>query len=258
VKNLIKKAISSFGFKLQRKSMEKIPAMDILDFLRESSSPSEVADFLRYAVLNAQRSYSQLFQDLFVLNTLSQKRGGYFVEFGAADGIFLSNTFLLERDYGWNGIVAEPSLNWHASLSKNRHCAIDLRCVWSGSGETLTFSETKDPEFSTITQFKYSDLNEKYRSKSKEYNVITISLNDLLDEYKAPSDMDYLSIDTEGSELLVLKSFDFRKSSFKIITVEHNHIPSYRDAIHSLLSSKGYRRVLSDITRWDDWYLRTD
>ena len=52
---------------------------------------------------------SQLRQDLFVLNELDFKENGYFVEFGATDGIKLSNSYLLEKSFNWNGILAEPA-----------------------------------------------------------------------------------------------------------------------------------------------------
>jgi len=49
-----------------------------------------------------------------------------FFDFGATDGIELSNSYLLETNYGWNGIVAEPAKDWHASLRRNRQCSVEL------------------------------------------------------------------------------------------------------------------------------------
>ena len=68
--------------------------------------------------------------------------------------------------------------------------------------------------------------------------------------------MDYLSIDTECSELAILQSLDFDKWSFRIITVEHNFSAKTRDSIHALLTSRGYQRALSEISLFDDWYVR--
>jgi FkbM family methyltransferase len=254
MRNIVKKVVSSFGIEIHRVDQgRRMYAMDLLDLLRHSQPASDLDDFLRYAAANAHRSNSQLFQDLFVLHTLGEKRGGYFVEFGAADGVFLSNTLLLERDYGWSGIAAEPSARWRDALKANRKCVVDERCVWNVTGETLTFSETPDAEFSTLSQFKAADHID--RSAAKDYQVQTVSLNDLLSEHRAPAVMDYLSIDTEGSEPIVLKSLDFGKWSFRVITVEHNFVTSARKEIHALLTSKGYRRALADISRWDDWYV---
>src|SRR5262245_11288155 len=46
------------------------------------------------------KSRAQYWQDLFVLSQLNFKRNGYFVEFGATNGVSLSNSYLLERQYG--------------------------------------------------------------------------------------------------------------------------------------------------------------
>jgi hypothetical protein len=95
-----------------------------------------------------------------------------------------------------------------------------------------------------------------FRKKySKKYNVETITLNDLLEKYNAPNEIDYLSIDTEGSEYDILRSFNFEKYNIKIITCEHNH-SVMREKIFSLLSSKGYKRKYSEFSRCDDWYIR--
>ena len=65
-----------------------------------------------------ESSNSQLYQDIFVLNELNFIRNGFFVEFGALDGIKNSNTFLLESKYGWTGILAEPSKKFFSQLEK--------------------------------------------------------------------------------------------------------------------------------------------
>ena len=72
---------------------------------------------------------SQLGQDLFALYSLSWKRGGFFVEFGATNGVDLSNTYLLEKDFDLIGILAEPVAVWHAELTRNRSVAIDFDSV---------------------------------------------------------------------------------------------------------------------------------
>ena len=66
------------------------------------------------------RSYSQLGQDLTVLKFYNDKRDGYFIELGASDGITLSNTYLLEKEFGWKGICAEPVPVKYEALCKNR------------------------------------------------------------------------------------------------------------------------------------------
>jgi len=53
------------------------------------------------------RNYSQAFQDMFVLTALQGKREGFFLEIGASDPMFISNTYLLEKKFGWRGISVE-------------------------------------------------------------------------------------------------------------------------------------------------------
>ena len=67
--------------------------------------------------------------------------------------------------------------------------------------------------------------------------------------------MDYLSIDTEGSEFEILAKFDFDKYEFEIITCEHNYTDA-REKLHRLLTSKGYVRKFEDISLFDDWYTK--
>lgn len=203
---------------------------------------------------NISELKSQFGQDLFVLYQKRFKRNGCFVEFGATDGISISNTYILEKDYGWTGILAEPAKIWHAQLRKNREVNIDFRCVWSHSREKILFKETNVKELSTINQYSSIDMHSDMRVKGSCYEVETISLMDLLDEYKAPGKIDYLSIDTEGSEFEILKDFDFQKYHIDIITVEHN-FTEMREKIFNLLIFKGYRRVFIEHSDVDDWYV---
>lgn len=175
-------------------------------------------------VKGVTNSKSQFLQDLFVLNECGNKRGGYFVEFGATDGVEGSNSHLLEKHYEWAGIVAEPAKCWHEALKRNRRCHIDTRCVWSSSDDNIEFFEADAATLSTAGDFVDKDMHGATRRSGdlKKYFVKTISLLDLLDFYNAPRKIDYLSIDTEGSELSILSNFDFSKFDIRVITVEHN------------------------------------
>lgn len=196
-------------------------------------------------------THSQIHQDLFALAQVDFKEGGYFVEFGATDGKSLSNTYLMERDFGWTGILAEPSRGWHDALRGNRKAIIETRCVWKETGRKLEFTQARREVNSAISN--YASTKDKLRGSS--YEVETISLNDLLAENSAPAHMDYLSIDTEGSEFEILQSLDFDRWSFRVMTVEHADRPERQD-IYDLLTSKGYRRVLQEVSWFDDWYVK--
>jgi FkbM family methyltransferase len=203
------------------------------------------------------KSKSQLRQDLFVLVESGFKTGGYFVEFGATNGFDLSNTYLLEKEFQWTGILAEPARTWHEALKSNRTATVESRCVWVRTGEKLEFREVAGAEYSTLSQFQSSDMHKNIRSAGRNYEVETVSLTDLLIEKGAPALIDYLSIDTEGSELDILEAHDFSKFKFRVITCEHNFTPA-RQKIFDLLARNGYVRILEEVSLFDDWYVLQD
>jgi hypothetical protein len=221
-----------------------------------SSSESDLLRFCEFLITNSRRSHSQLFQDLWVAFELNEKRAGYFVEFGACDGLHLSNTLMLENSYGWTGIIGDPNPKYKRALRKNRKCKVTSRCVYPGPRKLRPFRCTADGAFSTLEEFAQKDAHwEEYRSTEYEHvNVYTVSINDILQRVKAPSVIDYLSLDTEGSELEILRDLDFDKWKVSVITVEHNYTPR-RQEIHDLLQSQGYVRKWSAMSRWDDWYV---
>lgn len=201
------------------------------------------------------KTTAQLRQDILAAVVSDFTQRGYFIEIGATDGAYLSNTLLLEKEFDWSGVLAEPARYWHDALYKTRKAAIDTRCVHTESGKTLVFSEVAaDQALSTITDYAESDFHAATRNDSSQYPVETVSLTDLLIANDAPREIDFLSIDTEGSEFDILNAFDFDSYRFGLICCEHNFAPQ-RDAILALLKDHGYLRVLNGISQFDDWYV---
>ena len=259
LKKIIKKLFESYLYKsgytiLSKANYDELVKDQLLGreyaYLLEYA-PDQIGKYVHYR----QISNSQIGQDLFVLLETNYKQQGYFVEFGATDGVFLSNTYLLEKEFGWNGILAEPGRFWHQSLQQNRvENHVELDCVWSKTGEKLLFNESDKAVLSTIEKFSNNDVHSANRVRGKKYEVNTISLEDLLIKYNAPKYIDYLSIDTEGSEYEILKDFDFQSYTFGVITVEHNSGP-IREKIYALLTSNGYLRKHQAHSKYDDWYV---
>jgi FkbM family methyltransferase len=227
-------------------------AMQLLGLL-QSMHVSDVDRFVKFGKL----SNAQLLQDLFVLELFKFKRNGYFVEFGAADGIRHSNSYLLEKEFAWAGILAEPATIWHNKLYSSRSAKIDTRCVWSESNKILEFSEDLSAELSSPTEYRNQGIHENRRIDTRSYQVVTISLRELLIENEAPKVIDYLSIDTEGSEYRILNAFDWSEFKFQVISVEHNFSKD-RELIAELLASVGYRQVYPELSKFDDWYIHED
>ncbi len=199
------------------------------------------------------RSTSQLGQDLWVLEQTNFKRNGFFVEFGATDGVRLSNTFLLEQEFGWRGICAEPNPRMFEKLQRNRRCLVTDACLGATSGDSVEFVLAE--EFGGMVNDMTSDMHAKtrlayYASAGNRVTLRTESLNDLLIRLDAPREIDYISVDTEGSEFEILRTFPFERWQVRLFTIEHNFTP-IREDIRQLLEAKGYRRTES---QWDDWY----
>ena len=198
----------------------------------QSDNIDDQFSFFAFCFRNLFGSRSQLLQDLFVLHQLKGKKHGFFVEFGGYTGVDLSNTFLLEKDYEWSGIVAEPDRSFRGALKQTRDCAVDFRCVWTASGEFVEFNAVSEG-LSTLAQFSDCDQWAKQREGGTRYMVETVSLNDLLKQHYAPRRIDYISIDTEGSEYEISESVRlrfFRREDFH-----------YRARLH--VEARGYSRA---------------
>jgi FkbM family methyltransferase len=194
-------------------------------------------------------TYSQLEQDKSVLAHYQFKRNGYFIEVGANDGISFSNTYLLEKDYGWTGICVEPLPDKFEQMVKRRPESICVqKAVFSQSDLILDFTVAN--MFSGLVDF--IDCHREGRVSNK-IKVTTITMDDLLKQSHAPNFIEYLSIDTEGTELEVLKSIDHSTYKFGIIHLEHNGVEPRRTDMRKLLESKGYK--YSRENRWDDEYV---
>ena len=75
----------------------------------------------------------------------------------------------------------------------------------------------------------------------------------MLDKHNCPDVIDYISIDTEGSELSILQNYDFSRK-FKVISVEHNETFN-RGPIEEIFRDNGYIQVLQEESKWDAWFL---
>jgi len=196
---------------------------------------------------------SQLGQDLNVLKFYNGLKKGYFIEVGANDGITLSNTYFLEKMYDWTGLCIEPvpdNYNKLVSCRPNSICCD--KAVYNVSGLILEFNIANDDDLLSGISAHLDSHKKDVDMNKTTIKVTTISLTDLLDTYKAPKFIEYLSLDTEGSEYEILKSFNFEKYRFGLLDVEHNYIEPRRTQMRELLISKGY--VYLGENEWDDSY----
>ena len=202
--------------------------------------------FLGFAMERIDISKSQFLQDLWALWEVGEKREGYFVEFGAAGGQRLSNTFMLERKYGWTGLLAEPNPSFHDTLADRRRAPVCTDLVHRVTGETMRFAMHERGLLSGIVDDSTDEADEGI---DQILTLKTISLNDMLDRYDAPAEIDFMSIDVEGAELDILQGFDFDAHRVRCFTIEAKD-NAERLALIRLLEDNGY------VHRWPDFLYR--
>lgn len=250
MKKIFKKLLNLLGYSIIDKDFAKLANKNykLLIF----SGINEYFKNVNYSFYESSKS--QLLQDYFVASFFKFKEGGTFIEFGATNGITDSNTFLLESKFAWNGVLVEPIISFYNKLRLNRKSKTLNNVVYHESNKSILFQESIFPELSTIKGYGDSDDHNRKGNIASEYNIDTITLNEIFEKYFNDKTVDYLSIDTEGSEYDILNSFNFEKNKIKIITVEHNY-SKQRNKIFRLLTKNRYKRVLTHISRWDDFYI---
>lgn len=169
-------------------------------------------------------------QDRFLnCNYFKSKSEGIFVDVGAHDGKTISNSLFFEK-IGWKGLCIEPLPNIFSKLIQNRNCICENYAISSKEGEeefllVEGYAEMLSglvKEYSLEHLRRVRDEINFYGGCEKIIKVKTTKLQTLLEKHNI-TNIDYLSIDTEGNELKVLQSIDFNKTKIFAITVENNY-----------------------------------
>lgn len=202
---------------------------------------------------NLPRARGQLLQDIFAVAASGGKRNGTFVEVGVGNGCDLSNTYLLEKDFGWNGLLVEPNRSMQAHISACRNVPLETAAAASKSGMILEFEEVTDQaEFSRLSGVLGHEIDE---SRIERYNVTTKTLNEAFEQANLPNEIDFISIDTEGSELDIILGLNLDRYRFTALAIEHNFDDKKLGAIRALLLPRGYRQVFTQVSDFDAWFV---
>lgn len=196
--------------------------------------------------------YSQYNQDKIIYENFfsGKKDKGFFLEIGADDGIRFSNCKFFEETLNWDGIAIEPRKEGYNELIKNRKCKC-LNILLSNKEGVVKFLNIKgyglglsgivdNYDSKHMNRIK-NELKNKNNKGFEEEMLTTKKLGDILEKNNV-THIDFLSIDTEGSELDILSTIDFNKVFIDIITIEDN----YNDPkIINFFKERGYNLELS-------------
>jgi FkbM family methyltransferase len=172
-----------------------------------------------------KNDYSQYGQSIIIDEILKSKRNGFIVEAGAFDGEIESNSLFFEINRNWSGILIEPiPTHFQKILSKNRHIHKINACIAKNKPIVAKFAI--DRTASSRNELA-NDLNKFNRfvpirhGKDRIFVYVPcFSLNKILNALNVKQ-VDYFSLDVEGSEMDVLNNIDFNTTNFKTFTVEH-------------------------------------
>jgi FkbM family methyltransferase len=176
--------------------------------------PSALQIRLRRFYYTRRRTVSQAGQDFWIFGeAFNEKKNGFFVEIGSADGVYLNNTLLLETRYDWQGICIEASPTAFNSLKLVRSARCLNMCIDSKEGEV---------EFAPAGLFGGIVDNDTDNpvSAGKGIKLKTKTLVSVLKNENAPKIIDYLSLDAEGAEDRILGEFPFEEFRFNCMTIE--------------------------------------
>ena len=164
-----------------------------------------------------KKTYSMDGEDLFIDNFFKNKIGLY-VDVGAYHPLELSNTYLLYKKK-WKGInidINSLSIDYFNFLRPN-DININLGVAKKDTIKTLYYQKNKSP----LNTLNLSHAKKIFSNKYKKKRIKTRTLTNILDKTKFKGkEIDFLNIDTEGNDLEVLKSLDFKKYQPKLMCIE--------------------------------------
>lgn len=204
----------------------------------------ELHDLRRRLAPDRYRYVSQAGQDAVVDQVFGSKRGGTFVDVGGYDGVTGSNTFFFEQFRQWTGVLVEPVPSQLAAAQQVRRCTCLGLAIAADDGEA-DFIEVSEgfTQMSGLAQSYDPALLERVRADPRHaearIRVETRSLSRLLTESGHPHP-DYLSLDIEGGELQVLRSFPFARHRVGIWSIENN---TAAPEIAQIMRGAGYELI---------------
>ncbi len=185
-------------------------------------------------------------EDQLVWEYFGRATEGFFVDVGANDPKTYSQTWLLESK-GWKGLLVEPLGRLAENLRASRPASrvFQVACGGPGHPETADFHEAAEDGHSSLEPNRV-DPGIRYIRKE---TVRVLSLDELLDEAGTP-EIDFISIDVEGTQFDVLRGFTLGKHRPKLLFVE-DHLTDWKT--HFLIRRQGYHLVKR--TGNNNWYV---
>jgi len=177
---------------------------------------------------------------------------GYVIDVGASDGVSVNSTFVLEKRDRWNVLSVEANPDYKPFLHANRTFVEICACGSEPRDEAEFHVHLNNPEaFSALEVHRHETVIPEPGAKWKTIKVPVRTIDQLMQKWAFPR-LDALCVDTEGTEVDVLKGCDLEKWQPKVVVVE-----SWDETgpTHDYLLERGYKLV--DTTVQNYVYLRS-
>jgi len=222
-----------------------------------------IRNFLSYLVSDSfsdtPLSKSQLGQDFFALAASNNGVNKFFVEIGGGDPIISSNSYLLQKGFGWKGIIVEPNPIFIERILLERCDEGEVELYPYAIAEKEGTSDFLPIGLiGTLPEYIDGDFHGKQRKKllSRE-KLITIekkSPRTFVETVINGRKIDFLSVDTEGSEWEIIKHWPFELCKPHAICVEVNN-RTWKPELTSFLVSHGYSQKMDKLSKFDSWFI---
>ncbi|RZJ83274.1 MAG: FkbM family methyltransferase [Chryseobacterium sp.] len=194
-----------------------------------------------------KKSYSQSGEDLivkFIFDTLGITHPSY-LDIGAHHPYYLSNTALF-YELGCTGINVEPDPNLFKAFLDHRKEDKNINIGISSEKGSAEFYIISVPTLNTFSKHDAENYkNEGNYSISEVITIPTNSITNIIEEYNLGEFPQFLNVDAEGIDEIIIKSIDFSKSYPIVICIETLTFSSTgngikNDSVEKYLSQNGY------------------
>lgn len=175
------------------------------------------------------RFHGQFDTDRIIRSYFPDQERGCCIEVGAVDGLFISNTLHFEES-GWDVLCIEPIPAYFERLKVNRKNALNYAVSNVNSDDVrFTVVEMSNNNLSSVSGLQLDEklfadhVNLNLNPTRREISVKARRLDWCIEHHFPRETIDFISIDTEGNELDVLKSFDVNGYHTRLLVIENNY-----------------------------------
>lgn len=184
-----------------------------------------------------------------VWSFFNKRPNGFFVEVGANDPEYRSQTWLLEQK-GWKGVLIEPQAKHFKNLCEKRPNS-KVYAVACASPESVGEGTLHIAASDGYSSLSATQAEATYIAQEK---IQIRTLNQILEEMGSPL-VDFVSIDVEGHQLEVLRGFSLKRYHPSLLLVEDRFRDGWATHLHMLRN--GYR-IIRRTDGLNSWYVPKD